>query len=350
MAYSFARMTSEHEGAVLRLWQDNMAGLGNGAVLTDRLRWLYRDNPAGPTDTVVALSDADEVVGCASAFPRNYYLRGTPLRAGVPVDFAVSRKHRTAAAALGLQRALVGPQSTFDFLCGFPNRAALPVLQRVGFKPFAAACAWIKPLRANYKIEPVLKNLYATAAVAALPNAWLRASDAQRARRERLSGEFAARADERFDSLWARASRHYAVVGERTAAHLNWRYAAFPGGAYEFFLATQPGKSELVGYVAFQRRAGKVFIGDLFAIDMEESAERVLLEFGRHLRDHGADSIFVGYAGNEGFERRLQRLGYIRRALGPRSMVGLPRTTDPEQSKLLVDRDHWFLFDGEMDI
>jgi hypothetical protein len=347
-------MTPSHQGAVLELWRENMAALRAGEELAERYRWLYAENPAGAVDTVVTIHQPDQrVVGCASAYPRAMRVAGTDLKAGVPVDFAVARTHRTGAAALGLQRGLVAAQETpFDFFCGFPNKAALPILKRVGYKPFANARAWIKPLRANYKVQAYAKSAAITAIAAAPVNVGLRLTDGWRGRaHQRVAGGFVARADERFDELWLRARDAYAIAGERTAAYLNWRYADFRPIKYSFFYVTPADSGQLLGYVAFSRRENKVYIGDLFATDMRKTAETMLLEFASRLRAQGVDSIFAGYAGSADFERRLTRLGFIRRtAVGERSMVALTHRTTGEQNALLLDGEQWHLFDGEMDI
>jgi hypothetical protein len=353
MSYITTRMTASHHDAVLRLWKENMAALQTSDVLTERFRWFYQENPAGAVETVVALQGPDAaVVGCASAFPRTIKVGGDELKAGVPVDFAVSRAHRTGAAALGIQRGLLAESaSAFDFFCGFPNKAALPVLQRVGYRKFATSRAWIKPLTATYKLAQYVKPRFALRAAAVVPNLWLTAADAWRLPRgPRVSVEFTGRADERFDLLWARARNNYAVAGERSSAYLNWRYTGFRTLKYSFFCVSRMGSTDLLGYIAFYRRGNKVYVGDLFATDMQDTAERVLLEFSKRLRRDGLDSIFLGYAGNADFERRLERLGFILRPNLERSMVAFTKKTTDEQTSLLLDKDQWYLFDGEMDI
>ena len=44
------------------------------------------------------------------------------------------------------------PTSGFQALLAFPNKAARPILQRVGYKPLVGALGWVKPLRVNDKL------------------------------------------------------------------------------------------------------------------------------------------------------------------------------------------------------
>lgn len=353
MSYRAARLVPSQQEAVLGLWRDNLADLQADDSLDQRYRWLHAENPAGRVETVVAVHEPDgAVVGCASAFPRMITVDGCELKAGVPVDFAVARTHRTAGAALSIQRALLAEASGFSFFCGFPNKSALPVLQRVGFKPFATAGAWVKPLTANYKIAGYVAGRLPIAVASAAPNLWLRGADRWRVRgRARVTGEFLDRADGRFDALWEAARHNHSVTGVRTSAYLNWRYAGFRARKYAFFCVSGRDATDLIGYVAFTRRDNKVYVGDLFATDMGDAAASVLLEFSRQLRRQRVDSIFLGYAGNVDFEALLQAQGFIRRPrIEGRSMVAHTGSTTPEQSRRLLDKSQWHLFDGEMDI
>lgn len=352
-AYRVERMAPAQRDAVLGLWAENMAALHHSPVLRERYRWLHDENPAGAGDTVVAThGEPATVVGCASALPRTVRVAGADLRAGIPVDFSVSRAHRTAAAALGIQRELLAAgRSSFDFFYGFPNRSALPILQRVGYRRFATSRSWIKPIRANYKVAQYVRPRALANVAAIAPNAWLRAADYLRlGRAAPAGGEVVHRADDRFDRLWLAARDRYAIAGERTAAHLNWRYTGFQPVEHGLFAVPAGAGRELAGYVAFAIKGNKVHVADLFALDMQETAEHVLLEFSRFLRREGLDSIFLGYAGDGAFEKRLERLGFIHRPGAERHMVAITRTTTPEQQQLLLDGSQWHLFEGEMDI
>lgn len=352
LAYRTQRMTPAQRPSLLHLWNENFAALHGSDILAERYHWLYERNPNGAVDTVLAMHGESTVVGCASAFPRTVRLAGADVRAGIPGDFSVLRPHRTAAAALGIQRGLLaagGPP--FDFFCGFPNAAALPVLLRVGYRRLATSRSWVKPITANYKVAQYVRPRLLADAAAVVPNVWLRAADRVRlGRRSRPGGEVLQRADERFDRLWLSARDRYAVAGERSSVYLNWRYTGFRGLKHEFFAIPADRAAALAGYVVFTRRRTKVYVADLFAHDMEDTAELLLLEFSRYLRHEGVDSIFLGYAGSPAFEARLARLGFILRPAAERHMVAIGRSTTSEQDSVLFDGSQWHLFEGEMDI
>jgi hypothetical protein len=353
MPIRYATLSAEpqHADALRRLWRDNFAGLRERTSLVDRYRWAYEQNPAGPPNTVLAFApDGHDPIGCGSIYTRQISIGGTALRAGIPADLAVERAHRTAAAALGIQRSLVADTSDrAAFFVGFPNASALPILQRVGYTPFAAARAWVKPLSAQYKIRPYVKSKGIARLAAAPIDLYLKAADAVRGRHAGGAGaEIVDRADARFDRLWERAMRTHAVAGERTSAYLNWRYADSVTARYRFFCLTHGG--ELLGYVAFTDVNDKVFVADLFALDMERGAEHLLLEFAKAMRREQCQSVYLSYAGNARFAERLARVGFIPRATRGRKLVALCRHITPDQKRAVMDPDNWYLFDGEMDV
>jgi hypothetical protein len=140
------------------------------------------------------------------------------------------------------------------------------------------------------------------------------------------------------------------VTGERSSAYLNWRYAAFTTQPYRFFCLHDPDSPRLAGYVAFSTQGDKALIGDVFALNMEETAERLLLECARALRRRGYQSMLAGYAGNPQFEAVFRRTGFLPRVAPDRHLVVFNRRLTPELEKLIGDPANWYMFDGEMDI
>jgi hypothetical protein len=349
MAYALRRFEPRDRDALLRLWRENLVTLADGAVGPPRYRWAYEQHPHGCPFTVLA-ETGNEVVGCGSLYPRTIHARKTELTTGMPSDFAVDRKHRIGGAAMMLQRHLVTETTSgFRALLAFPNKAARPILQRAGYKSLVGALAWVKPLRVNHKLRQILGSSILAGLAAAPINLALRLSDAWRARtwsNDRV--EVVERADGRFDDLWQRAVTQYAIVGERTSAYLNWRYADHSTNRYRFFCLLNTNR--LDGYIAFRTDRNSALVEDLFAVDMTETADRLLIHFARHMRKEGRSTVFVVYGGNVDFEKRLAALGFIRRGDADREFLVYLRDLPSETSALLTNSQNWYLFDGEMDI
>jgi hypothetical protein len=354
MGYVTLPMQPAHRDAVVRLWSENLPAPEHQRDVLERSAWAYADKPGGAARTVVALDDeTGELVGCGSVYPRSVTACGSRLLAGVLADFAVSRLHRSGAAALLIQRALArgsGAEPELSFMYGLPNEAALPVFRRVGYKAVGRVRSWVKPLRAAYKLREYVPG-ESFARVAALPvDSFLTAADERRARRFKPTRSFVLdRADHRFDELWARASHNYRLAGERTAAYLNWRYATRSSSPRQFFCVLEACAAGLLGYVAFSRHGNKIVVNDLFAVNPEEAAERVLLQFTSDMRRQGCDSVFVMYFGDSRLDHCFTRTGFLARSTPERSVMVLPRALSDEQARNIAGPETWCLFDGEMD-
>jgi hypothetical protein len=351
MAYALRQIEPWDRDALLRLWRDNLATLADSAVGPPRYSWAYERHPHGGPLTILAVNSNQEVIGCGSLYPRTIFAANIELTTGMPSDFAVDRKHRIGGAAVMMQRHLAAESASgFQALLAFPNKAARPILQRVGYKPLVGAFGWVKPLRVNDKLQQVLgSSRWLTGLASAPVNLALWLADGWRSRR--LSGdrvEILERADHRFDDLWRRAADRYPIAGERTSAYLNWRYAEHATNRHRFFCLLRDG--QLVGYIAFSTERHNALVGDLFAIDMTDTADRLLLHFARQMRKNGCATIFVVFGGNSGFEKRLRALGFIRRGDADREFLVFVRDLKPETAAVLTDSQNWYLFDGEMDI
>ncbi len=350
MSYALRRIEPKDRDALLRLWRENLVTLADGAVGPPRYRWAYESHPDGGPFTVLAVNGDHEVIGCGSLYPRRIRAAKAEFTTGMPSDFVVDRKHRIGGAALMMQRHLA-TESTLGFgaLLAFPNKAARPILQRVGYKALAGALPWVKPLDVTDKLRRFLGSRSLSALAAAPVNLFLWLGDWWRFRG--LGGdrvEITERADDRFDELWRRSVDRYPIAGERTSAYLNWRYADHATNRYRFFCLLREG--QLIGYIAFSTRNNSALVDDLFGLDMTETADRLLLQFAWQMRKERCATVFVVYGGNSAFEKRLPTLGFIRRGEMDREFVVLLRDLPPETAAVLTNSQNWYLFDGEMDI
>ncbi len=351
-AYSTGRMRPEQRPAMLALLQASLDGLRDPDVIEGWYRWSHVDAPEGPPDTVVAThGERGEVIGCGSAYPRRVQVGEIEMLAGIPADFAVGRAHRLGGAALQIQRALIGGPAPYAFFFGFPNKSALPVLRRVGYRSLVTMAGWVKPLSVGHTVRRYVRAGGLSRALTAPLDFLLAARDALRPGRwRRARGEFVARADVRFDRLWARARRHYPVAGARTSAYLNWRYVDCVTHRYRLFCLRDRDGAELAGYVVCEMKDGKAFVADLFALDMQATARNLLLRFADALRAEKCGSVFVAYGGNPAFEECLRASGFFPRGSLDRDVVLLPARGAAGQERLLADSRNWYLFDGEVDV
>jgi hypothetical protein len=351
MGYSTRLLDSGHRDDVLRLWQANMSDQKIRSVLDERYQWLYERNPAGPAITVLAFDDGTgAAIGCGSAYPRLMRIGDDVVQTAIAADFAVDRRHRLGGAALTIQRALLeAHKDRFAFLFCFPNKAAAPVFRKIGYEPVGTVKGWVKPLRSGYKLADYVKSGPLARALAPPLDAGLAIADAVRAlRRGTCRGEPLDSFDERFDQLWERHQQRHEVVGDRGSAYLTWRYRAFTTLEYRTFGLFKG--NELLGWVVYFTRDGKVFVADAFVSDTAQLMAPLLIAFSRAMRRQGYLSASVSCLMNDMMTSIVGAVGFFQAAAADRQMMACPVTATEPQRQLVANASHWTIFDGEMDI
>jgi hypothetical protein len=318
----------EHRDALLQLWKRNFEGAWMDTCADRRLEWLYQENPFGPAQTWLAVdTESHNVIGCGSVFPSHKYIRGRVVRVGTPIDFTVESRYRTAGAALAIQRALTGEsrRAGFDCLIGKPNRKALPILSRVGYRSIGDCRNWVKAL--NTDLEP------------------------PEGRDASCSDELVSAADERFDELWNASKSQCQIAGEKTAAYLNWRYLAFKEMNYGVYCLTHRDDQRLVGYIVFARMEKGAFIAELFCEDVFGPViDDLLLGFASCMRMEGQEWVALSYLGAPAFEDRLKQVGFSPRTRARALVAYVDADCDADLRHEVFDSDSSLVFGGEMDL
>jgi GNAT superfamily N-acetyltransferase len=317
----------EHRGALLQLWR-NFGSPWLDASADRRLEWLYQQNPFGPARTWLATESAGgEVIGCASVSPVRKHARGRAVTVGIAIDFTVEPSHRSAGAAVALQRVLTreSRRAGFAWLTAKPNRLAIPILARVGYRSIGGGSRnWVKALDGDAETGAHVDALF--------------------------FDELAGTADERFDDLWNRTKSRYPVVGEKTAAYLNWRYSTCTAMDYRLYCLLDRGDRRLMGYIVYAHMDKGAFIAELFADDlMGRTLEPLLRGFAARMRAEAREWVALSYLGDPSFEERLQELGFSARK---RSHAVLAYV-DPDAADLaadVFDCSSSLVFGGEMDL
>ena len=349
----FQAKTVADRNATLDLWKEEMSDPRIAAAAERRMTWLYDEAPDGsPVTFLVRDTDNGQVIGCASAMPRTVSLGDRELTAGVLADFAVSRSSRVAGPAVKLQRALAKQSihSGIEFLYGYPNKKALPIFKRLGFRVTGKVAMWVKPLRSREKLEPHLGRL-APAGAGLLDCALELVDRAHSAAQTRgIHDEFVERFDERFDKLWQSTScRGETIRPRRNAAFLNWRYVNHATERYSIFTIRRG--SELLAYAVSRESGNKAFIEDAYwPEEKPELFDALFLRLSNALRERDYVSICLTFMGYEGLSARLRRLRFFERSLDRSLVVYVDKTQPAPIQELSQDISRWAIFDGELDI
>jgi hypothetical protein len=313
--------------SILELWQRNLPGSS-----PKRYRWLYE---SGPASSLLLHAADGRAVGSIGLMRRTLLAQGRPLPAGQAIDLNVDGDHRTIGPALQLARAATAAitRGELSLIYGFPNRRSEAVFRRLGYRVLGELQRWVRPLsgRAVIQRSPWPRLLRGAAALVDpilwLQDLWLRGAGgrpggtggspvlvgtaADGLRRRPLRFEATDRFDARFDRFWRRAAAPAAIVGERSAAYLTWRFGQSPAALHRT-LCLLDARGELAAYLVYSRRAGAVSISD-FLYAQAADFEILLAEFLRQMRHARADTVSATYLGHPAVGQTLARFGFWRR-------------------------------------
>jgi len=340
----------DHAAAdMVRLWGTSLVSAG--VDLHAKLDWFYRTAPAGPARAMLLTAfDGDHctVVGCEGIGFRRVWLGDRELRAALLADLAVDPRHRTLLPALMLvRRARETAASSAEFQYGFPNRKAIGVFQRAGYRPLGTMPRSVRVLRFGPYLArrvrlPLLSSLGgavldgASAILRALPR--LRASAGFRL-------AFPVEPDERFDALFDVARTRYGVIAERGRDFLRWRFFAGQGRA-ELATLERRGDGALRAYAVVTRRDGVAHLSDfLAASDPELEALFALLV--PVLRSQGCASASVRFLGTARVRSLLERSGFRFRD-ADRTVV-TDAGEDPARAAVIADVENHYLTEADED-
>ncbi len=363
MGYQVESMKLEqHRDVLVELWCDNMTDAGVTRVAAERLHWLYEQKPNGSALTWLCSDDSSgEVIGCGSIVPHQMLVQGENKICGIHSDFAVNKKHRTAGAAIAIQRAVAkgGSSAGFDLRYCYPSNAALPIFRRIRYQAVGEVQLWIKPLCSEYKVRERISSPGLARLVSSVIDVGLRFND----RLTNLKSprnfwvRIADRADEAFDKLWAETQPDY-ITGVRSSAYLNWRYADFPQNNYRFFCVYHEllrkgvratNEEQLFGYVVYYVKDNIVFVADLFC-NFNRDLDLLLFAFVDRMRKERHYSISVVYVGNSFLAKALKSQHFIKRPNTRAFLVSMDETVPESMKNAVLDVQNWFLVDGELDI
>ena len=311
-----------------------------------RFDWVYRHNPHGIGRLWVGTNPQDgSVVGIAAAFPRRVNVSGRIELAWVLGDFCVAEAYRAVGPALALQRACLAgvTDGVVPFCYDFPSTSMMAVYRRLGIKPLGRMVRLVRPLsietrlRGLVKSQTVSRHLGAVASVFLAPRQWMRpaASAVEVALHPAHFGD-------EFTELWQQRARAHAVMIERSAEYLNWRYRANPVHRHEVITARQAGR--LAGYAVVRQDGEVMTLVDVFP-DGDTPIIAELIHRALVLaRQRGLAASSVSLLESSSWIPTLRRAGYRERD-ARQVVVYASEKAWPE----IVDERAWHLLDGDRD-
>ncbi len=329
---------------LLSLWARNLP-----EATPERFDWLYSDDRSQAW--LLEESEAG-VIGSAGRTPRRLFIAGQVVEAGSAIDLNVDAPKRSLGPALALVRevAAASEREGLSLMYAIPIPAAEVVMKFARYRPIGAMSHWTKLLRSEYKLRAHLRFDWAARLAALFVDVGLRLFDPARHKSlpTYVTSDVRSAFDERFDRLWLRARDRFAVIGERTAEFLTWRFLKCPEVRYQIFTLVDTRSHELLGYVVWTEETEAVSVADLLAAD-GATTPLLLAEFSRMIRRTGAAAIRLGCFAPAEFHQALQAAGFSRRADGQHVLV--KRLGDQNSVTANAESgDNWYLTMADHDV
>ncbi|WP_417386273.1 hypothetical protein [Gimesia sp.] len=317
--------------------------------------WYQQQNPFGENLCWLAREEtADKLIGSTGLFRRRMNYEGELFAVGQAEAINIDEAHRSAQAALKLQRALIShlPETDFHFIYGMTESAAA-VFKRCRYKQIGTFQHWVKPLRSEYKLKDYISNRILRKGATALVDLALRfySLESRTFLPRHLKVNNDAQIDERFYQLF-KEHAHNLIMVERTREFLEWRFCNEPSTHFQI-MTLENREQELLGYLVYvigdTGRGGDHAAGiqDFFYRD-QKSFQQLLAAFTRHCRQINMETIILNYFGRTEIANTLSRFGFFQRNSTTQVFVHDNPQFKDFQLEALNDSNCWHLTNAEL--
>lgn len=315
----------------------------------DRMEWSYLRNPAGEPRVWTLRTSSGEEIAFTACHPRQVWVAGHRHTALVGGDFSVDPRHRTLGPAVKLRRAVTRlvERGVYPFVYSHPVPAMLAVHRRVGHPQIGTMARWAFPLRARRALEarvgagPV--TVLAPAADALL---WARRHWA-RSGRPGVQVRQVQGFDEEYDELDRALGESYPVVGGRDRAYLTWRFLRRPK-LWPSVLEARDRRGRLTGFLVLEATSPLAVVHDAAFLPNTGTEDALLLDAAQRAAEASADSLSLSLLSGSVAERRLGKLGFLRRS--DRQAVVCYAGSGFSGKSLVEDPASWFMTAGDRDV
>ena len=316
--------------------------------------WSYENNPCqNACGHILEYTDGqhqNDNVGVLSIAYRDFYFNQKKLRAALCGDFVVTAGHRSLQPALKLIKDSV--QSELDsclFVYGFPNEKALGVLKMSGFKAVGKLTRYACVLKTGRYMRQKIKNLVIAGFISNLIDLircpLVHFQDVVRTKNIKITETFNFATD--VDKISKNSAINHLIFNCRSSLYLNWRYFAKPDNAYVGLVCSRFNGTQLVSYAVLEHEHKS---NTIHVRDMLFSCNRALVQLLSAIRiwayKHNADSISMSILAPDDIAELIMYAGF-----SPRESVRnvLVKTNDSNILQILLNKNSWFLLDGDED-
>ena len=316
-----------------------------------RFEWLYLNNPRGKAKAWLVIDEkTQQTVAFTVVLPRMFRVEGREEICWNCSDFSVDKKYRTLGVALKLRRqAKEGVErGESAALYAHPNDRMKVIHEKVGHTAIGFMQRYVKLLRIDKHLERVVTNRVLTRLVAPVVNLGLKMLDGSTRLEKKYTIEILGNAefDQEYDCLFEDAAKHYTVLGDRTAAFLNWRFVDCPLYNTERIIIREDGK--LIGFIIFFEDDGIAVLKDVLCQPDEKIIKALLAQWVKHLRQRNIRSISAILMNSNPLLGILRKHGF--RSRPEVSSVFGYTPDDRELSSFWLQGNDWYMTVGDRDV
>lgn len=351
MGYSITQATaSDNQEELISVINRNF-----GKTDSQWYNWTHKQNPFGRNYCWLAREEeAGQLIGSTGLLTRRMSYDGKPIYVGQTEAINVIEEHRSAQAALKLQRQLISdlPSTDFHFIYGMTIDAAA-VFKRCRYKEVGKFQHWVKPIRSDYLLKEKIRSKVLRKGASSCVDLAMRAYSLETRTflSHRNKVNFDAPIDDRFDTLFSNHSNGTVMV-ERSRGFLEWRFRKEPNTHFHV-MTLEDSNNELLGYLIYVMgdtgRNGDYAAGiyDFFFKDMKV-LKQMLTAFCHHSRQEGLDSIVVNYFGGEAITKLFSQFGFFQRPAETKVFVYANPENAEFNAESILDRNLWHLTNAEL--
>lgn len=332
---------------ILKLWKDNL----QFADVDKRYDWLYFENPAGPMQTILARhEETGEIVGAGSLYPQRVSLFGEVVLFGVCADYMVDKRFRVFGPALQIQRKLIEflTDSTFDFLLGFPNKAAQGVIKHIGYELIGSEHRYVRVLKTRDKVAEKIKPFFLARMTAFFVDQVLFLDNFIKVLYFRSKYQGNHLEDFQGDDFVARSleSINHLVVCHKPQDQVRWRYQ---DKKHKIFSISLKADSSVKGLIIYSRIDSGILIEDIVASD-EKIINALLTLFVDAAYKTDSKYITIQFMGDHSFLDTIKQSRFFLRGEQRNCYLFCKDEYSAENRQKVLKEDNWFFFESDMDI
>lgn len=281
--------------------------------------WLHQRNPYSTSKVLVGVDSQNKIIAHMGMFPLKFVAFGKSLLAGFPEQLMVAESFRQSLLFANLETRFLKEYkgSGVKFVYALVTRSrVLKAHLALGFNGSGSLPVYARPynlsrLAEHYVANPVMRFL-ARPVLSILESllrfCWIR-------KPKTLNVVQASRFTEEWEPFLQEACRGFQYYALRNVGILNWRFADFPGRAYQIYLALE--NSKPVGYVVLRRMKMMGFdvlgiVDILFLPERNDIGQALLANIHQIAVKSEVDMCACLLSPHSPFLSILKRFGYVK--------------------------------------